>query len=232
MIDHVIWAVGNLGDLLILSVLFTRRHYPRLPWFTLLVAFHFLSAVGGKIASHISGHEVSGLAAIIIACMDLALQTAVFAEFTWIALMPVARLRRVILRLLLVAGGLLIVLRFAPAAYHSLPEVLVLVRSLLTILKLEWAIVLVILLAPLRLSWRSHVAAISFGYGVFSAVQLAADGYFGTSSAISNCVSAPFFRISVYLLVLSWMLFALWLAEPVFRGETTIAEGLVELSRR
>jgi hypothetical protein len=214
MIDHVIWAIGNLGDLLILSVLFTRRRYPRLPWFTLLVAFHLLSAVGGKIASHISGHEVSGPAAIIIACMDLALQGAVLAELTWIALLPVAGLRRVILRLLLVAGGLLIVLRFTPAAYRSVPEVLVLVRSLLTILKLEWAIVLVFLLAPLRLSWLTDVVAISFGYGVFSAAQLAADRSFGISREISNYALAPIFRISVYLLVLLWMLVALWLAEP------------------
>jgi hypothetical protein len=214
MIDHVIWAIGNLGDLLILSVLFTRRRYPCLPWFTLLVAFHLVSAVGGKIAAHISGHEVSGLAAIIIACMDLSLQGAVLAELTRIALRPVAGLRRVMVRLLLVAGALLIVLRFTPATYHSVPEAVVLVRSLLTILKLEWAIVLVFLLAPLGLTWRSHVAAISFGYGVFSAVQLAADRSFGNSAEISNFALAPIFRISVYLLVLLWMLVALWLADP------------------
>jgi hypothetical protein len=214
MIDHVIWAMGNLGDLLILSVLFTRRRYPRLPWFTLLVAFHLVSAVGGKIAAHISGHEVGGLAAILIACMDLSLQGAVLAELTWIALLPMAGVRRVILRLLLLAGGLLIVLRFTPATYHSMPEVVVLVRSFLTILKLEWAIVLVFLLAPLRLSWRSHVPAISFGYGIFSAVQLAADRSFGTSTTISNFVLTPGFRISVYLLVLLWTLVALWLEEP------------------
>jgi hypothetical protein len=136
------------------------------------------------------------------------------AELTRIALQPIAGLRRVILRLLLVAGGLLIVLRFTPAAYHSVPEVVALVRSLLTVLKLEWAIVLVFLLAPLRLSWRSHVPAISFGYGIFSAVQLAADRSFGTSTAISNFVFTPGFRISVYLLVLLWTLVALWLEDP------------------
>jgi hypothetical protein len=106
------------------------------------------------------------------------------------------------------------VLRLTPATYHSLPEVQALVRSLLTILRVEWAIVLAFMLRYLRLSWRSHVAAISFGYGVFSAVQLAADGSFATGPKLSDFVLSPAFRISVYLLVLLWMLVALWLADP------------------
>jgi hypothetical protein len=206
--------MGNFGDLLILVVLFTRRRFPRLPWFTLLVAFHLLTAVGAKIASHFSGHEVSGLTATIIDCTELLLQGALLAELTWIALLPIAGLRRFTLRLLLVAGAALMVLRLTPATYHSLPEVQALVRSLLTILRVEWAIVLAFMLRYLRLSWRSHVAAISFGYGVFSAVQLAADGSFATGPKLSDFVLSPAFRISVYLLVLLWMLVALWLADP------------------
>jgi hypothetical protein len=43
---------------------------------------------------------------------------------------------------------------------------------------LAWAIMLVFLLRPLRLSWRSHVVSISLGLGIYSASLLAGGGNF------------------------------------------------------
>lgn len=212
MTNHLIWAVGLLGDLLILAVLFARRRVPRFPWLTLLIAFHFLSSVGLKATLHSSGHAVSAFTVIIIDLTDVLLQCAVLAQLTWIALLPLAGIRRLTLPVLLVASGVLIVIGFEPAAYHSLRMGLLPMHFLLSVLLLEWAIVLAFLLRSLRLSWRSHVAAISFGYGVFSAVQLAVGGYFGRE--MSDYVFSPFLRISVYLLILLWWLVTLWLAEP------------------
>jgi hypothetical protein len=217
MLNHAIWAMGILGDLLILVVLFTRRRFPRFPWFTLLIAFHFLVAISLKTASHFSGHADSGFTANIIDLTDVLLQCAVVAELIWIALRPLAGLRRLLLPLLLVVLEIFIVLRHALATHHSLPEVLVLLHTRLLFLRLEWAIVLVFLLPSLRLTWRSHVAAISFGYGVFSAHQLAVDGYFATSREISDYASSPSFRILVYLLTLLWWLVSLWQEEPNVR---------------
>ena len=212
MTNHLIWAVGLLGDLLILAVLFARRRVPRFPWFTLLIAFHFLTSVGLKASLHLSGHAVSGSTAIIIDITDVLLQCAILAQLTWIALLPLDGIRRLTLPLLLVAGDVLIAMHFEPAAYHSLRMGLVLMHFLISVLLLEWAIVLALLLPSLGLSWRNHVAAISFGYGVFSAVQLAAGGYFGQET--SDYVFSSSFRISVYLLILLWWLVTLWLAEP------------------
>lgn len=214
MTSHLTWATGLLGDLLILGVLFVRRRVPRFPWFTLLIAFHFLAAVGVKATLHLSGYTASGFTAVILDLTDVLLQCAVLAELTWIALLPLAGIRRLTLPLLLVAGGILIVMLIAPAGYHSLRMDLVLMHFLLSVLLLEWAIVLAFLLRSLRLSWRSHVVAISFGYGVFSAVQLAASGYFTIGRTMSGYVFSSLFRISVYLLILLWWSVTLWLAEP------------------
>jgi hypothetical protein len=212
MTNHLISATGLLGDLLILAALFAHRRVPRFPWFTLLIAFHFLSTVGLEGTLHLSGHAVSGVTTSTIGLTDVLLQCAVLAELTWIALLPLAGIRRLTLPLLLLASGGLIVMRIAPAAYHSLRMGLVLMHLLLSIVPLEWAIVLAFLLRSLRLSWRSHVAAISFGYAAFSAVQLAAGGYFGRE--MTDYVCSYFFRISAYLLILLWWLVTLWLAEP------------------
>jgi hypothetical protein len=217
MTSHLIWAMGVLGDLLILVALFARGRFSRFPWFTLLCAFHFLKAVS-LISLQLSGHAISDRTAVIIDLTDVLLQCAVLAELAWIALLPMARLRRLLLALLLVTSGVLIVLRFSPPAYHSLREDLVLMHSLIYVLRLEWVIVLVLLLRYLGLSWRSPVAALAFGLGVFSAHQLAADGYFATGRALSDFAFSSFSRIPVYLLVLSWWLIALWFPESPPRG--------------
>jgi hypothetical protein len=214
MTNHLIWAAGLLGHVLLLGVLFARKRAPRFPWFTLLIVFYLLRSVGLAAVLHFSGHPAHRFAILIIDLTDVLLQCTVLAELTWIALQPLGGIRRFTLPLLLVGSGVLIVMRLAPAGYSSLRMDLVLLHFLLSVLMVEWAVVLVFLLRPLRLSWRSHVAAISFGFGVYSAALLAGGGYFTTGREMSDYVFFSFFRISVYLLVLLWWALTLWLKEP------------------
>jgi hypothetical protein len=214
MINHLIWAAGLLGHVLLLAVLFTRKRAARFPWFTLLIIFYFLRSVGLAATLHFSGHPAHRFAILIIDVTDVLLECAVLAELTWIALRPLGGIRRFTLPLLLVGSGVLIVMRLAPAGYTSLRMDLVLLHFLLSVLMVEWAIVLAFLLRSLRLSWRSHVAAISFGFGIYSAALLAGGGYFTIGREMSAYVFYSFFRISVYLLILLWWAIALWLPEP------------------
>jgi len=214
MTNHLIWAVGLLGHLVLLAVLFARRHVTRFPWFTLLILFYFLRSVGLAIALRLSGHPVHQFTTVILDLTDVLLQCAVLVELTWIALRPLGGVRRYTLPLLLVASGVLMVIRLAPAGHFSLRTLLVLTHFLLSVLMVEWAILLAFLLRPLRLSWRSHVAAISLGLGVYSASLLAGGGYFTTGREMRDYVFFSFFRISIYLLVLLWWAVTLWLTEP------------------
>ena len=95
----------------------------------------------------------------------------------------------------------MIVNRLAPPGHTTLRTVLVLMHFLLSVLMVEWAIVLAFLLRSLRLSWRSHVAVISFGFGVYSAALLAGGGYFTTGREMRDYVFFSYFRIVVYLLI-------------------------------
>ena len=214
MTNHLIWAVGLLGHLVLLAVLFARRHVTRFPWFTLLILFYFLRSVGLAIALRLSGHPVHQFTTVILDLTDVLVQCAVLVELTWIALRPLGGVRRYTLPLLLVASGVLMVIRLAPAGHFSLRTLLVLTHFLLSVLMVEWAILLAFLLRPLRLSWRSHVAAISLGLGVYSASLLAGGGYFTTGREMRDYVFFSFFRISIYLLVLLWWAVTLWLTEP------------------
>jgi hypothetical protein len=217
MINHLIWAAGLLGHLLLLAVLFMRKRVGRFPWFTLLIIFYLVRSVGLAAALRVSGHPASLFASMIVDIMDVLLQCAVLIELTWNGLQPLGGVRRFTLPLLLAGSGVLIVMRLAPSGHFSLRTILVLMHFLLSVLMVEWAIVLAFLLRPLRLSWRSHVAAISFGFGVYSAALLAGGGYFTTGREMRDYVFFSFFRISVYLVILVFWSVSLWFAEPASR---------------
>jgi hypothetical protein len=213
MTNQIIWTAGLLGHLLLLTVLFARKRVARFPWFTLLIIFYVVRSVGLAVALRASGHPAHLFETMILDIMDILLQCALLAELTWIALKPLGTVRRFTLPLLLIASGVLMVMRLAPSSHHSLRSILALLHFLLSVLMVEWAIVLAFLLRPLRLSWRSHVAAITFGFAIYSAALLAAGGYFTTGREMRDYVFFSFFRISVYLLILLFWSATLWLEE-------------------
>jgi hypothetical protein len=214
MTNQLIWGAGLLGHLVLVTVLFVRRRAVVFPWFTLLIIFYLVRSVGLAVALRISGHPPQVFAATILDVMDILLQCALLAELTWIALRPLGRVRRLSLPLLLVGSGVLMVMRLAPSKHHSLHSILALMHFLLSVLMVEWAIVLAFLLRPLRMSWRSHVAAISFGFAIYSAALLAAGEYFTRGREMRDYVFFSFTRISVYLVMLLFLSVTLWRAEP------------------
>jgi len=214
MTNHLIFAAGLLEHLLLLAVLFKRKRVGRFPWFTLLIIFYVVRSAGLVTALRVSGHPAPLFASMIIDLVDILLQCAVLAELCWNSLQPLGGIRRFTVPLLLVASGVLIVMRVAPPGRTSLRTILVLMHFLLSVLMVEWAIVLAFLLRPFRLSWRSDVAAISFGFGMYSAALLAGGGYFTTAREMRDYVFFSFFRIIVYLLIVLFWSISLWYEEP------------------
>ena len=168
----------------------------RFPWFTLLIVFYFLRSVGLAATLHFSGHPAHRFALLILDITDALLQCAVLAELAWIALRPLVESAVSPCLYYWLGSGVLIVMRLAPAGYSSLRMDLVLLHFLLSVLMVEWAVVLAFLLRPLRLSWRSHVAALTFGFGIYSAALLVGGGYFTIGREMSDYVFFSFFRIS------------------------------------
>ena len=214
MTNHLIWAAGVLGHLLLLAVLLVRKRGARFPWFTLLILFYLVRSVGLVAALHFSGRPASLLATTIIDLADILLQLAVLAELTSAGLQRLGLFRRITLPLLLLSSGVVVVLRLAPPGRTTVSVVLILCHFLLSVLMVEWAVVLAFLVRPLRLSWRSHVAVITFGFGIYSAALLGGGGYFTTGREMRDYVFFSFFRVIVYLLVLLGWAVGLWLPEP------------------
>ena len=94
MMNHVIWAGGVLGHLVLLAVLLKRRRMDRFRWFTMLILFDLLRSVGLAAALRFSGHAVPLIVSRVVDVTDILLEFAVVAELTTIALRPLGMGRR------------------------------------------------------------------------------------------------------------------------------------------
>jgi hypothetical protein len=214
MTNHLIWAAGLLAHLLLLAALFKRRWFTTFPWFTLLIAFYLLRSLGLAATVRFSGHPAHQFAVTILDLTDVGLQFAVLWELMWIALRPLGGIRRITLPLLLLVSGILVVVRLTTIRHWSLRGTLVVGHFFLAVLMVEWAIVLAFLWKPLRLSWRSPAAAITLGFGIYSAALLAGGGYFTTGREMSAYVFFSYFRVTIYLLILLGWSAVLWQRNP------------------
>lgn len=212
MTQHLIWTAGLVGHLLLIAVLFIRGGARRFPFFTLLIAFDVVRALAlALVLGHLARPALL-FASNIFEVADLLLEFGVLAELVLTALWPLGRIRRVTLPLLLLGSAILVVSRVAPVSRYGGRVGPLLLHFLLGVLFFEWAIVLALLLKPLRLGWRSRLVAISFGFGLYSATLIFAGGYFRVGRDISDYIFFSYLRISVYLAVVLWWIVTMWLA--------------------
>ena len=212
MTDHLIWAAGLVAHLVLLYALFKGKAAAELPSFTLLILFYLVRSVTLAAVQRIVHHPASLFITLVLDLVDVLLQCAVLAELTWLALKPLPRQRRFTLPLLLAISGILIVVRLAPHHKLALPTVLVLAHFWLSVLMVEWAIMLAFLLRPMQGSWRSPVAAVSLGFGIYSAVLLSGGGYFTTGRGMRDYIFFSYFRVAVYLVVVLLWAISFWQA--------------------
>lgn len=213
MTRHLILAAGLLGHSILLGVLIARGRSRRFPFFTLLILFEILRSLAISFVFVHLAPPALRFASTIFEIVDLLLEFCVLGELAFVALRRLGKLRRITWPLLLLAGGALLVTRLAPVSHYTGRAAPLLLHFFLEVLLLEWALVLAFLLRPLGLRWRSHVAAISFGFGVYAAALLFAGGYFRIGRDMRDYILFSYFRITVYLLVLVWWIVSLWYSD-------------------
>ncbi len=219
MTNHLIWAAGLIGHLLVVTALFVRRRAQRFPCFTLLIVFDILRALALALFIARLAPPALRVASTAFEITDLLLEFAVWTELVLTALWPLGMLRRITLPLLLLASGIVIVTHLAPVKHYTGRIAPLLLHFLLGVLFLEWALVLTFLLRSLGLRRRSDVAAISFGFGIYSAALLFAGGYFRVGRDLSDYIFFSYLRIGVYLLVVLWWAISLWSAPRLERSQ-------------
>jgi hypothetical protein len=214
MTQHLIWTAGFLGHLVLLGVLIVRGRAQRFPFFTLLILFYLLRSLTILLLlGHLAPPGVH-LASLVFDVTDLLLECAVLTQLVLAGLGPLDRLHRILLPLLLVVSAALIVTHLVPVSHYYTRAAPLLLHYYLAVFMLEWSLVLFFLLRSLGLTWRSHVATITFGFGIYAAALLFAGGYFSNGRELREYIFFSYFRICIYLLVLLWWIVTLWRQDP------------------
>ena len=225
-LDRVLWALALILHCLLLAILFSRRRASKFPVFTSLILFNVLrSAVLFFVLSHGSVRQYF-YAYWTAALVDMSLQLTIAWELATHVFRPlgfwapdVRRSFAVLLGLgLVVAGGLTWL--STPATSHLQSTIVVRGDFFASVLMSEIFVVLVALSVTLGLPWRTHVARIAQGFGVYSLFGILSETALTIVGASANNARQKLvshLEIELYLLCVCYWIVTLSMKEPETR---------------
>jgi hypothetical protein len=225
-LDLLFWAAGFGAHLTLLCVLLIRRRYRSFPIFTLFifanigrtVALYFVQLYGSKPSYFYTFWSLG----ILDSLMQLAVVYEMFSHtfrplgawardvrgaFVWLVAVSIA-----------VAAGLT---WLATPHARLWMQVLVIKGNFFSSACMsEFFVGMVVLAVKAGLPWKTHVARISQGLGVYSIIDVlieAGHSYFGVDRNTHGYTALSHIRIAFYLVCVSYWIVMLWRDEPRFR---------------
>jgi hypothetical protein len=218
-LDRLLWALSLFGHCALLGVLLLRRRAPSFPAFTTLIAVNILRTITLYLILRFGSPDAYFYTYWTLAIVDVALQLAVAYELATHVFQPLGAwtpdLKRSLVAIagasLLIAAGLTW-LATPPAT--TLRLAIVLRGTFFTsALMGELFVAMIALSVTMGLPWRTHVARLAQGLGVYSIFCIlteAAHNYFG--AARYKLVSH--IRIELYLACVLYWIITLAMKEP------------------
>ena len=223
-LDLLFWATGFYGHIVLLLVLAARHRASEFPFFTILIASNVLrTATLYFIIHHGTKHEYF-YTYWSLAVVDMALQFCVVYEMASHVFRPLGvwapDVRKSFVWLLF--GSVTVASALTALAK---PDTQIWVRSLVirgnffsSALMSEMFVGMIALSVTVGLPWKTHVARISQGLGVYSIIGVlteAGHNHFGTHSQIFTTLSH--LRITTYLICVWYWNIMLWRNAPAPR---------------
>jgi len=223
-LDLLFWAVGFYSHIVLLFVLGARRRASEFPFFTTLIASNVLrTATLYFIIHHGAKHEYF-YTYWSLAVVDMALQFCVVYEMASHVFRPLGvwapDVRKSFVWLLI--GSITVASALTALAK---PDTHIWVRSFVirgnffsSALMSELFVGMIALSVTVGLPWKTHVARISQGLGVYSIIGVlteAGHNHFGTHSQIFTTLSH--LRITTYLICVWYWNIMLWRNAPAQR---------------
>ena len=223
-LDLLFWATGFYGHIVLLLVLAARHRASEVPFFTILIASNVLrTATLYFIIHHGTKHEYF-YTYWSLAVVDMALQFCVVYEMASHVFRPLGvwapDVRKSFVWLLI--GSITVASALTALAK---PDTQIWVRSLVirgnffsSALMSELFVGMIALSVTVGLPWKTHVARISQGLGVYSIIGVlteAGHNHFGTHSQIFTTLSH--LRITTYLICVWYWNIMLWRNAPAPR---------------
>jgi hypothetical protein len=222
-LDLLFWAAGLGAHLLLLSVLLIRRRYRVFPIFTAFI-FSNIGRTLALIFVQLYGKKASYFYTFwSLGILDTVLQLSVVYEMYSHTFRPLGAwardLRGAFVWLLtgsiVVAAGLTWL--SAPHARHWMQVVVIKGNFFSSAWMSELFVGMVVLAVKAGLPWKTHVARISQGLGVYSIIEVlieAGHSYFGVGRNTQLYTTLSHFRMTAYLLCVAYWIVMLWRNAP------------------
>ncbi len=222
-IDLLLWALTLLEHIVLLAVLIFRHRARRFPAFTALIATNVFRTIVLYFTLRHAGAEAYFYTYWSFAFLDIALQFVIVYELVTHVFRPVGAwdsdVRRIFLWLsgasLLVAS--LLTWLDTPATRSLRATVVMKGEFFSSALMAELFVIMLALSFTMGFPWRTHVARITQGFGVYSIFGILTNGahsYFGTASNTHTYSVVSHIRISLYCVCVAYWIFGLAKEEP------------------
>ena len=225
-IDLFFWAAGLLGHIVLLVVLFVRHRAVVFPFFTTLIASNIAKTIVLVLVLHFGSKSSYRIVYTWYASADLVLQLCVVYELASHVFRPTGRWALDVRKGILVLSAISVVIA---AGIASLPKVSAKTWLAATLnrgnlfssaLLCELFVCMIALSVIYRLPWKTHVARVAQGLGLYSMVGLLTEAglsVFGLERGAQLAAHLDFVRFGTYLICLTYWITTLWLEAPAPR---------------
>jgi hypothetical protein len=241
-LDFFFWAVSFLGNIGLLFVLWHRRRAESFPFFTALITLNVVRTIVLYFVLRLGTHKTYFNTYWSLALLDTALELGVVYEIASRVFRPVGVWAQDVRDSFIWMVGLSVTVALglswlASPPAHTWAQSFVTKGTLFAAALISELFVLMMTLSiSARLPWRTHVAKIAQGLGVYSLVSLLSEtghSYYGVGRDVRAFVFLSHIRIAAYITCVVYWSVTLWRKEQPSREMTQeMRERLFTLQRR
>jgi hypothetical protein len=228
-LDFSFWAMGLLGQAILLAVLLVRGRFRQMPFFSALIASNIVETVALFCIFHAGTKSAYSYAYWSFALLEAGLKLAVLYEVADNVYRPVGvwardvRFQMSLLACASVVAALVLAWWASPPAKTFLASLVIRGNLFIAVLLSMLFAAILSTSSQVGLAWRNHVWQVGIGLGVYSMTTFIVEGlhsYFGVAGHEADYKLLSRVRIAIYLGLLCYWIKMIWLNEPKRRPVT------------
>jgi hypothetical protein len=225
-VDLLFWVLSLCGHFILLAILIFRRRVAALPVFTSLIVMNIVRTIALYVTMRYGSKEQYFYLYWSLAMLDVGLQFALAYELASHVFRPLGAWAPDVRQSFIGMAGASLLVAFALTWLATPPtrtlRLAIVLRGdfFCSVLMSELFVAMVALSVTLGLPWRTHVARVAQGIGVFALAGLLTDAartYFGTSRGSGSFTLISQLQSGLYLICLSYWTITLAQDEPAPR---------------
>ena len=239
-IDLFFWVAGLIAHAAVLLIILVRKRFRDFPIFTAFISTNLLRSVVLYLVAELGSKRVYFDAYWILAVVDTALQLAVFFELYAHTFRPLGRWAPETKATFFGIASVLITFAAAltwmavPYA-HLWVQVLVMKGSFFSSACMsELFVIMIMMSVRLGLPWKTHVARIAQGLGIYSILDVlveTAHNVLGLAHGVGTYGALSHLRMTAYLTCALYWCITLWMDDPSREMSSDTMSRLLQLQR-